>query len=327
MKLVSFQKENEVRTGLVHHELVLDLYEATDGKLPKDILALIGRGEGALKSIAELGSFSKGDKGVISLEDATLTAPVPRPVSIRDFYAFEEHVRTARRKRGLDVVPEWYDVPVFYFTNHLAVKGPDDAVAGPAECNWLDYELEIACVIGKEGRNIAKEDAEDHIFGYFIMNDWSARDIQKHEMKVGLGPAKGKDFATSFGPYLVTKDELETRRSGDRFDMKMTAKVNGVLLSEGNFKDIHYTFADMIERASKDVTLYPGEVIGSGTVGTGCILELGTDTHRWLRAGDKVELEIEGLGVLRNTVAGTRKEENDVLPQNGGNTTQTSHHV
>ncbi|OIU70315.1 fumarylacetoacetate hydrolase family protein [Rossellomorea aquimaris] len=327
MKLVSLQKEKEVRTGLIQHDLVIDLYEATDGKLPKDILALIGRGGEALKTIADLGPFSKGDKGVILLEDATLKAPIPRPVSIRDFYAFEEHVRTARRKRGLDVVPEWYDVPVFYFTNHLAVKGPHEAVVGPAECEWLDYELEIACVIGKEGRNIAKEDAEDHIFGYFIMNDWSARDIQKHEMKVGLGPAKGKDFATSFGPYLVTKDELETRRSGDRFDMKMTAKVNGKLLSEGNFKDIHYTFADMIERASKDVTLYPGEVIGSGTVGTGCILEVGTDTHRWLRAGDEVELEIEGLGVLQNTVAGTREEENDVLPQNGGNTTQTSHHV
>ncbi|MFL8935452.1 fumarylacetoacetate hydrolase family protein [Rossellomorea oryzaecorticis] len=327
MKLVSFQKENEVRTGLIQHDLVIDLYEATDGKLPKDILALIGRGGGALETIADLGPFSQGGKGVILLEDATLKAPIPIPVSIRDFYAFEEHVRTARRKRGLDVVPEWYDVPVFYFTNHLAVKGPDEAVAGPAECEWLDYELEIACVIGKEGRNIAKEDAEDHIFGYFIMNDWSARDIQKHEMKVGLGPAKGKDFATSFGPYLVTKDELETRRSGDRFDMKMTAKVNGKLLSEGNFKDIHYTFADMIERASKDVTLYPGEVIGSGTVGTGCILELGTETHRWLRAGDEVELEIEGLGVLRNTVAGTREEEKDVLPQNGENTTQTSHHV
>ncbi|KSU61552.1 fumarylacetoacetase [[Bacillus] enclensis] len=327
MKLVSFQKENEVRTGLIQHDLVIDLYEATDGKLPKDILALMGRGGGALETIADLGPFSEGGKGVILLEDATLKAPIPIPVSIRDFYAFEEHVRTARRKRGLDVVPEWYDVPVFYFTNHLAVKGPDEAVAGPAESEWLDYELEIACVIGKEGRNIAKEDAEDHIFGYFIMNDWSARDIQKHEMKVGLGPAKGKDFATSFGPYLVTKDELETRRLGDRFDMKMTAKVNGKLLSEGNFKDIHYTFADMIERASKDVTLYPGEVIGSGTVGTGCILELGTETHRWLRAGDEVELEIEGLGVLRNTVAGTREEEKDVLPQNGENTTQTSHHV
>ncbi|WP_175989586.1 fumarylacetoacetate hydrolase family protein [Bacillus sp. Marseille-Q1617] len=327
MKLVSFHDGNEIKTGLIQNDIVIDLYEATDGALPKDILSLIGRGDEALEKISGLGMFSEGDKGVRVLNDVTLKAPIPRPVSIRDFYAFEEHVKTARKKRGLDVVPEWYVIPVFYFTNHLAVKGPDEAVAGPADCQWLDYELEIACVIGKEGRNISSEDAEDHIYGYFIMNDWSARDIQKQEMKVGLGPAKGKDFATSFGPYLVTKDELEAKRTGDRFDLSMTAKVNGKLLSEGNFKDIYYTFADMIERASKDVTLYPGEVIGSGTVGSGCILELGTETHRWLKAGDEVELEIEGLGVLRNKVASSREEENHVLPQNGGDPSQTSHHV
>jgi 2-keto-4-pentenoate hydratase/2-oxohepta-3-ene-1,7-dioic acid hydratase in catechol pathway len=327
MKLVSFHNGNEVRTGLLQNDLVIDLYEATAGTLPKDMLSLIGRGEEALEKMAGLGHFSEGDKGVRTLDDVTLKSPVPRPVSIRDFYAFEEHVKTARKKRSLDVVPEWYDIPVFYFTNHLAVKGPDEEVLKPSDCEWLDYELEIACVIGKEGRNISREDAEDHIYGYFIMNDWSARDIQKHEMKVGLGPAKGKDFATSFGPYLVTKDELEAKRTGDRFDLTMTAKVNGKLLSKGNYKDIYYTFADMIERASKDVTLYPGEVIGSGTVGTGCILELGTETHRWLQAGDEVELEIEGLGVLRNKLASTREEENHVLPQNGGNPSQTSHHV
>ncbi|MEL3971592.1 fumarylacetoacetate hydrolase family protein [Rossellomorea oryzaecorticis] len=327
MKLVSFHNGNEVRTGLIQNDLVIDLYEATAGTFPKDMISLIGRGEEALEKMAELGHFSKGDKGVRPLSEVTLKSPIPRPVSIRDFYAFEEHVKTARKKRGLDVVPEWYDFPVFYFTNHLAVKGPDEEILKPSDCEWLDYELEIACVIGKEGRNISRGDAEDHIYGYFIMNDWSARDIQKHEMKVGLGPAKGKDFATSFGPYLVSKDELEAKRTGDRFDLMMTAKVNGKLLSKGNYKDIFYTFADMIERASKDVTLYPGEVIGSGTVGTGCILELGTETHRWLQAGDEVELEIEGLGVLRNKVASTREEENHVLPQNGGNPSQTSHHV
>jgi 2-keto-4-pentenoate hydratase/2-oxohepta-3-ene-1,7-dioic acid hydratase in catechol pathway len=327
MKLVSFHNGNEVRTGLIQNDLVIDLYEATEGALPKDMLSLIERGKEALEKMAGLGHFSEGDKGIHALGEVTLKAPVPRPVSIRDFYAFEEHVKTARKKRGLDVVPEWYDIPVFYFTNHLAVKGPDEEILKPSDCEWLDYELEIACVIGKEGRNISREDAEDHIFGYFIMNDWSARDIQKHEMKVGLGPAKGKDFATSFGPYLVTKDELEAKRTGDRFDITMTAKVNGKLLSKGNYKNIYYTFADMIKRASKDVTLYPGEVIGSGTVGTGCILELGTETHRWLQAGDEVELEIEGLGVLRNKVSSTREEENHVLPQNGGNPSQTSHHV
>jgi 2-keto-4-pentenoate hydratase/2-oxohepta-3-ene-1,7-dioic acid hydratase in catechol pathway len=327
MKLVSFLNGKEVRTGIVQGEFVIDLHEVTGGDLPKDIVLLIDRGEDALEKMTGLRNFSCGEKGVYPLKEVTLKAPIPRPVSIRDFYAFEEHVKTARKRRGLDVVPEWYDIPVFYFTNHLAVKGPDEAVIGPAGCEWLDYELEIACVIGKEGRNISREKAEDHIYGYFIMNDWSARDIQKHEMKVGLGPAKGKDFATSFGPYLVTKDEMDAFREGDRFDLAMTAKVNGRLLSKGNYKDIYYTFADMIERASKDVTLYPGEVIGSGTVGTGCILELGTETHRWLKTGDEVELEIDGLGVLRNKVAVAREEENHVLPPNGGNPSQTSHQV
>jgi 2-keto-4-pentenoate hydratase/2-oxohepta-3-ene-1,7-dioic acid hydratase in catechol pathway len=327
VKLVSFLKEGEVRAGIVQGELVVDIHAVSGGLLPKDMLSIIDLGDEGLKRMKELGTISEKDTGVHSLGDVTLKSPIPRPVSIRDFYAFEEHVKTARKRRGLDVVPEWYDIPVFYFTNHLAVKGPLDHIAKPAGCEWLDYELEIACVIGKEGTNISKENAEDHIYGYFIMNDWSARDIQKHEMKVGLGPAKGKDFATSFGPYLVTKDELETYRRGDRFDLPMTAKVNGKLLSEGNYQDIHYTFADMIERASKDVTLYPGEVIGSGTVGTGCILELGTETHPWLKPGDVVELEIAGLGVLRNRIAEKREEENHVLSSTGENTSQTSHHV
>lgn len=327
MKLVSFLKEGEVRAGFVQDDIVVDIHAVSGGSLPKDMLSIIELGEEGMKRMKGLGTFSEKDKGVHSLRVVTLESPIPRPVSIRDFYAFEEHVKTARKRRGLEVVPEWYDIPVFYFTNHLAVKGPDDHISKPAGCEWLDYELEIACVIGKQGKNISKNNAEDYIYGYFIMNDWSARDIQKHEMKVGLGPAKGKDFATSFGPYLVTKDELETYRKGDRFDLPMTGKVNGKLLSEGNYQDIHYTFADMIERASKDVTLYPGEVIGSGTVGTGCILELGTETHRWLKPGDVVELEITGLGVLRNTIAKRREEENHVLSSTGENTSQTSHHV
>jgi 2-keto-4-pentenoate hydratase/2-oxohepta-3-ene-1,7-dioic acid hydratase in catechol pathway len=327
VKLVSFLKEGEVRAGIVQDDLVVDIHAVSNGSLPKDMLSIIDLGEEGMKRMKGLGTLSEKDMGVHSLREVNLKSPIPKPVSIRDFYAFEEHVKTARKRRGLDVVPEWYDIPVFYFTNHLAVKGPLDHIEMPADCEWLDYELEIACVIGKEGTNISKENAEDHIYGYFIMNDWSARDIQKHEMKVGLGPAKGKDFATSFGPYLVTKDELETYRRGDRFDLLMTAKVNGKLLSEGNYQDIHYTFADMIERASKDVTLYPGEVIGSGTVGTGCILELGTETHPWLKSGDVVELEIAGLGVLRNRIAEKREEENHVLSSTGENTSQTSHHV
>jgi 2-keto-4-pentenoate hydratase/2-oxohepta-3-ene-1,7-dioic acid hydratase in catechol pathway len=300
MKLVSFLSEKgRIQTGLLRNDLVLDL--ETVG-LPSDMISLIELGEEAITQIRSLPDFSISDEGVHQLESVVLKAPIPRPTSIRDFYAFEEHVKTARGKRGLDVIPEWYEMPVFYFTNHMAVKGAGEAIVKPPACKCLDFELEIACVIGRQGSDIKKEDADHYIFGYFIMNDWSARDLQREEMKVGLGPAKGKDFATSLGPYLVTKEELETFLEGGRYNLTMTAKVNGTVLSKGNFNSIYYTFAEMIERASAGVTLYPGEVIGSGTVGTGCILELGTEVHRWLERGDVVELEIDGLGVLQNRV-------------------------
>ncbi|WP_286886651.1 fumarylacetoacetate hydrolase family protein [Aneurinibacillus sp. UBA3580] len=234
--------------------------------------------------------------------EVKFAAPLPRPNSFRDFYAFEEHVKTAREKRGLDMVPEWYHFPVFYFSNASAIKGPGEPVEKPRYTEWLDYELEVACVIGKEGRNIKREEALDYIEGFMILNDWSARDIQREEVKVGLGPAKGKDFATSMGPYLVTKDELEDRRSGEHYNIEMKASVNGRLLSRGNMQTLYFSFAQMIERASEDCMLYPGDVLGSGTVGTGCILELGTDIHRWLQKGDIVELSIERLGVLRNEI-------------------------
>jgi fumarylacetoacetate (FAA) hydrolase len=151
--------------------------------------------------------------------------------------------------------------------------------------------------------DIKASEADDYIFGYCILNDWSARDIQRKEMKVGLGPAKGKDFATTIGPYILTKDELEDYRVENGYDLPMTAKVNGTLLSEGNMQDIYYSFYEMIERASDGVPLCPGELIGSGTVGSGCILELGTDVHRWLEPGDVVELEIGCLGTLKNKIA------------------------
>ncbi|RIW33255.1 fumarylacetoacetate hydrolase family protein [Bacillus salacetis] len=301
MKFITYQDQaGKVRLGYLQDEnTVVDVHEASGGSLPDNILSFL---ENSAENMRVLSGMTAGSEGTHSIKDISIKAPIPRPVSVRDFYAFEEHVKTARRNRGLDVVPEWYEMPVFYFTNHLAVKGDGDTIQRPAGCMWLDFELEIACVIGKEGRNISKEKADEYIFGYCIMNDWSARDLQREEMKVGLGPAKGKDFATSIGPYIVTKDELETYRDGDRYNLEMTAKVNGRELSKGNFKSIHYTFAEMIERASADVTLYPGEVIGSGTVGTGCILELGTDVHRWLEQGDTVELEITGLGKLRNEI-------------------------
>lgn len=200
------------------------------------------------------------------------------------------------------MVPEWYDFPVFYFSNVGAIVGPEEPVRRPARTKALDFELEIACVIGRKGINIRKEEAESYIAGYTILNDWSARDIQREEVKVGLGPAKGKDFASSLGPYLVTPDELEDRRAANGYNLQMEARVNGKTVSSGNFKDIYYSFAEMIERASEDCTLYPGDIIGSGTVGTGCILELGPEVCPWLDEGDIVELEIERLGVLRNKI-------------------------
>ncbi|KEO83542.1 fumarylacetoacetate hydrolase family protein [Tumebacillus flagellatus] len=238
----------------------------------------------------------------VPLAKTTLLAPLPNPRSFRDFYAFEEHVKTARANRGADMVPQWYDFPVFYFSNHQAIVGPDADVERPRYTERLDYELEIGIVIGKEGRNIAPENAREHIAGLMVLNDWSARDVQMREVAVGLGPAKGKDFATSTGPYLLTMDELEDVRDGDRWNLAMTARVNGRELSRGNFRDIYFSAGELIARASDSVTLYPGDVLGTGTVGTGCILELTTDVHRWLEPGDVVELEVERLGVLRNRV-------------------------
>lgn len=233
--------------------------------------------------------------------------------SLRDFYAFEQHVKTARANRGKDMVPDWYDIPVFYFSNHNAICRHNEVVPIPRHTQWLDYELEIAFIIGKDGINIPAQEAMEYIAGYTVMNDWSARDTQRKEMRVGLGPAKGKDFATSLGPEFVEPAALEPYRIGEgaetRFDLTMTAQVNGMELSRGNAKDVYFTFAQLIERASADAMLFAGDVIGSGTVGTGCLLELKGEESplgRWLQPGDVVTMEIEGIGILQNTVGEPR---------------------
>jgi fumarylacetoacetate (FAA) hydrolase len=233
-----------------------------------------------------------------------LLAPI-QPVSIRDAYAFEQHVKTANANRGREVPEEWYQFPVFYFTNPHATIGPNDSIPYPKYTKALDYELEVAVVMGARGRDISVANAEQYVFGFTIFNDWSARDIQKLEMKIGLGPAKAKDFASSLGPCIITMDELADRATGRPgiFDLAMAARVNGETRSQGNFKDMHWSFGEIIARASEEVTLYPGEVIGSGTVGTGCLLELTKGEGPWLQAGDVVELEIERIGILRNVVA------------------------
>ncbi len=251
------------------------------------------------------GSISIGGYDLLlPRSEVRLLAPLPRPRSVRDFFAFEQNVATARKRRGQDVPPAWYTMPVFYFSNHQAIIGPDDPVRFP-RTERLDYELEVACVIGREGRNIEEDEALDYIAGFTIMNDWSARDIQAQEMSVGLGPAKGKDFATSLGPALVTLDELDkyTNDEGDRWRLDMIARVNGREYSHGNLAAMHYTWAQIIAHASRDVTLYPGDVLGSGTVGGGCILELTPEAvGGWLEPDDVVELEVTGLGVLRNRI-------------------------
>jgi fumarylacetoacetate (FAA) hydrolase len=219
-----------------------------------------------------------------ALADVDLRAPVLHPPSVRDFYAFEHHVKTARASRGQDVPPEWYELPVFYFSNAAAIYGPEDEIPRPANTNELDYELEVAAVIGAEGQ----------IGGFTIMNDWSARDLQRAEMKVGLGPSKGKDFATSLGPVLVTPDEF------DGTSGTMIARVSGEERSRGELADMHHSWDAIVAHAARNTHLRPGDILGSGTVGTGCILEHGDG--RWLQPGDSVELEVEGIGILRNTV-------------------------
>ncbi|HEX8993432.1 MAG TPA: fumarylacetoacetate hydrolase family protein [Anaerolineae bacterium] len=240
----------------------------------------------------------------VPLSSVTLHSPLLRPTTLRDAYAFENHVKTANANRGMEVPREWYKFPVFYFGNPNNIFGPDDEIPYPSYTKEMDYELEIAAVIGKPGRDIAPDDAPAHIFGYTIFNDWSARDVQREERKLGLGPVKGKDFASAFGPCIVTPDEFADRAVGRPgvYDLVMRACINGQERSRGNFKDMYWSFGDVLGRASESVTLLPGDVIGSGTVGTGCLLELTKAQGPWLQAGDVVELEIERIGILRNTV-------------------------
>jgi fumarylacetoacetate (FAA) hydrolase len=230
--------------------------------------------------------------------------PVPDPRSFRDAYAFEQHVKAARARRNQEMIPEWYKMPIFYFSNTGSLKGHNEPVKKPAATNELDFELEVACIIGNPVQDVSGSEAEDAVFGYAVLNDWSARDLQREEMKCMLGPAKGKDFATSLGPFVVTKDELADRRVGPgKYDLQMMARRNGKEISRSNFKTMHYDFTQILERCSRDVMLYPGDIIGSGTCGTGCILELGPEAAGgWLLPGEVIELEIERLGVLRSPI-------------------------
>jgi fumarylacetoacetate (FAA) hydrolase len=293
MKFVTFSTSTtSTRTGLLLDDGIQPLPFAS-------MIDLIEAGEEGLDRVRTL-----KDRSRVPLDQARLHAPLSRPTTLRDAYAFETHVKTANANRGREVPEEWYKFPIFYFTNPNNIFGPDDLIPYPPYTKEMDYELEIAVVIGNPGRDLRPEEVPQHIFGYTIFNDWSARDIQREEMKVSLGPAKGKDFASTLGPCLVTPEEL-LEKSVDRpgvYDLVMCARVNGVERSRGNFKDIFWSFGEILARASESVTLLPGDVIGSGTVGTGCLLETTKAKGPWLQKGDQVELEIERIGILSNKI-------------------------
>jgi 2-keto-4-pentenoate hydratase/2-oxohepta-3-ene-1,7-dioic acid hydratase in catechol pathway len=270
------------------------------------LLDLLGDDGERLATAGERATADPGD--VVPLDGLRLRAPIPRPPTVRDFYAFEQHVRTARERRGLDMEPDWFELPVFYFSNPYAVNGPGDEVPIPPGSGQLDFELEVAAIVGRGGSDLRPGEAEGSIAGFCVMNDWSARDIQRREMKLSMGPVKGKDFATTVGPWLTTPDELEVHRKGQAYDLTMEASVNGRGYSRASLADIYWSFGEMLAYASRGTRVEPGDVIGSGTCGTGCILELsmvhGEDAYPWLAEGDEVTLEVEHLGSITNRVTG-----------------------
>jgi len=326
MKLVTYIKDEHEQLGVVVDGLIYNM-DSLHPDLPSSMSMFLNYWEdsfpvaqGCLENVQEGRLVSRDAK---SIEGLQFFAPVPFPTSCRDGYAFRQHVAAARRNRKVEMIPEFDQYPIFYFTNHHSIVGPGEVRCMPEHFEKLDFELEVAIVICKHGRNIRAEEADQYIGGLMIMNDLSARRLQMEEMLLNLGPAKGKDFATAIGPWLVTLDELEEfivpakeNHVGLNWNLNMKCFVNGIQVSSGNVADMDWTFAEIIERASYGVDLYPGDVIGSGTVGTGCFLELnGTGklndpnyTEQWLQEGDVVEMEIDGLGKLSNTIV---KEEDD----------------
>ncbi len=326
MKLVSYLKDEQDQLAILVDGYVYDM-EVIHPDLPGNMSMFLNYWEDMLP-IVEAGEISIREQHIstekgLPLEDVRLLAPVPFPTSCRDGYAFRQHVAAARRNRKLPMIEEFDQFPVFYFTNHHSITGPGDIRCMPDHFDRLDFELEAAVVICKHGRNIRAADADQYIGGLMIMNDLSARTLQMEEMLLNLGPAKGKDFATATGPCLVTLNELAAfevapreGHTGKSWNLRMQCRINGVLVSEGNLSDMDWTFAELIERASYGADLFAGDIIGSGTVGTGCFLELnGTGRlsdpgyrEQWLQEGDLVEMEIEQLEKLSNTI---KREEDD----------------
>ncbi|MBK8140655.1 MAG: fumarylacetoacetate hydrolase family protein [Chitinophagaceae bacterium] len=320
MKLVTYLKEEREQLGILINDMVYDM-EVLHPDLPNSMNMLLNYWE-EYYPIAQAGELllkegTRTSNKAVPLTEVQLLAPVPFPTSCRDGYAFRQHVAAARRNRKVEMIPEFDQYPIFYFTNHHSIQGPGEVRCMPDHFEKLDFELEAAIVICKHGRNIKAEQADEYIGGLMIMNDLSARRLQMEEMLLNLGPAKGKDFSTAIGPWLVTLDELapfeipaKENHTGKSWNLRMQCRVNGKQVSDGNVGDMDWTFAEIIERASYGVDLYPGDVIGSGTVGTGCFLELnGTGKlndpnypEQWLQPNDEVEMEIDGLGKLSNTI-------------------------
>ncbi len=281
MKLVTFKYNNVNRLGIYTNGKIYDS-QAHNNTLPDNMLSLLNGGEASMDAMrqAEL-EIKEGKTNVEGLlySDAILEAPIPNPTSCRDGYAFRQHVAAARRNRNVPMIAEFDQYPIFYFTNHNAIQGPGDIWCMPDHFQKLDFELEVAVVLGKKGRNIKAEKADEYIAGYTIMNDMSARTLQMEEMLLNLGPAKGKDFSTVIGPYMITPDELQSylipaknSHIGNNHNLAMKCWVNGIEVSSGNVGDMDWTFAEIIERCDYGVDILPGDVIGSGTVGTGCFL-------------------------------------------------------
>ncbi|WP_409150153.1 fumarylacetoacetate hydrolase family protein [Sphingobacterium sp. BS-2] len=320
MKIVTYLENGNEQLGFVIDNLVFPSHIISN-QLPNSSLALLQLGQEGLdmakKELQEFKKIEDFQNQGNSFSEITLLAPVPNPTSFRDAYAFRQHVETSRLNRGLEMIPEFDQFPVFYFSNHQAIQGPGPVYCMPKHFEKMDFELEVAIVIHKKGRNIKAAEADQYIAGFMILNDLSARNLQMQEMKLNLGPAKGKDFASSFGPFLVTLDELENYRTeplpghtGNAYDLKMKCWINDNLVSEGSLASMNWTFAEIIERASYGVTLYPGDIIGSGTVGTGCLLEInGTGKRRdpayqeiWIQPNDRISMEVTALGKLENTI-------------------------
>ena len=320
MKLVSYKTEDREHLGVFVNGHIYNL-NSCNKLIPDEMNAFLQGGDALMERAKQINqdiiSGALQPKEEIFYE---ILAPVPHPTSCRDGYAFRQHVAAARRNRKVDMIAEFDQYPIFYFTNHNAIQGPGEIECMPDHFQKLDFELEVAVVIGKKGRNVKAAEADDYIAGYMIMNDMSARTLQMEEMLLNLGPAKGKDFSTVIGPWLVTPDELEPYKVaakpnhvGNAYDLKMTCNVNGIQVSAGNMADMDWTFAEIIERCAYGVDILPGDVIGSGTVGTGCFLELNgtgllSDPNykvQWLQAGDTVEMEITGLGSLTNIITKT----------------------